>query len=415
MEIKVSVICPIYNMSMYLPECLDSIINQSLKEIEIIAVNDGSVDNSLDILKKYQEKYKNIVIINQENQGAGIARNNGIKRAKGKYIIFIDPDDYYPNSNCLEALFNAAEKYHMLICGGGIMYNHNGEKSQQCIAGREEITTNTIIKLEDYREIYGHTRYLFRLSLIRDNNICFPSYCRFQDQPFTVKALICAGEFMEITDVVYEYRIGYKRVEFTQEKYIDTLMGIRDVYQLAADNNLRKMYDSRLKNILTDSLLFYKYANSGNEDINRLVEEINQISEKWLGVGCTLEKAKDINLYKEKYDEIKQILNKNQQIILYGAGDYASAFLKIFQENIKNIIGIAVSKKSQESKEKISNLEVRQINEYKMYSDEVLVIIAVSSEYQDKIERNLHDLNFKKIYTVENKSIRMMLALQGIQ
>ena len=249
MEVKISVICPIYNMGMYLPECLDSIINQSLKEIEIIAVNDGSVDNSLDILKKYQENYKNIVIINQENQGSGIARNNGIKRANGKYIIFIDPDDYYPNNNCLEALFNAAEKYHMLICGGGIMYNHNGEKSLQSIAGREEITTNTIIKLEDYREIYGHQRYLFRLSLIRDNYICFPPYCRFQDQPFTVKALICAGEFMEITDVVYEYRIGYKSVNLTQEKYVDTLKGIRDVYQLAADNNLRKMYESKLKNI----------------------------------------------------------------------------------------------------------------------------------------------------------------------
>lgn len=415
MEIKISVICPIYNMGMYLPECLDSIVNQSLKEIEIIAVNDGSVDNSLDILNKYQEKYKNIVIINQENQGSGIARNNGIKRANGKYIIFIDPDDYYPNHNCLETLFNVAEKYHMMICGGGMIYNHNGEEALRSIAGREEITTNTIIELENYREIYGHQRYLFRLSLIRDNNICFPSYCRFQDPPFTVKALILARRFMEITDIVYGHRIGHKNLYFTQEKYIDTLKGIRDVYQLAADNNLRKMYESRLKNILTDSLLLYKYANSGNENINRLIEEIDQISEKWLGDGCTLEKVKDMNLYKEKYGEIKKILNKNQKIILYGAGEYACAFLKIFQENVENIIGIAVSKKGRESKEKISNLEVRQINEYKIYSDKVLVIIAVSSEYQNEIERNLRDLEFKNIYIVEDKDIRMMLALQGIQ
>ena len=86
----VSVIIPIYNTGKYLKQCMDSIINQSLKGIEIICVNDGSTDNSLDILKEYS----NIKIINQKNQGLSIARNTGLKYANGEYIYFCDSDDF---------------------------------------------------------------------------------------------------------------------------------------------------------------------------------------------------------------------------------------------------------------------------------------------------------------------------------
>ena len=86
--IKVSVILPVYNTEKYLPECLDSIINQSLRDIEIICVDDGSTDSSLQILKEYAEKDKRIVVLEQNNSGAGIARNKGMEVAKGKYLSF---------------------------------------------------------------------------------------------------------------------------------------------------------------------------------------------------------------------------------------------------------------------------------------------------------------------------------------
>ena len=91
---KVSIIIPVYNVEQYLPKCLDSIINQTLKDIEIICINDGSIDNSLSILKEYASKDDRIIIIDKENEGQGIARNLGIKKAKGKYIGFVDPDDW---------------------------------------------------------------------------------------------------------------------------------------------------------------------------------------------------------------------------------------------------------------------------------------------------------------------------------
>ena len=93
MQPKVSVIIPIYNTALYLSEALDSICNQTLKEIEIILVNDGSTDNSLEIIREYSLRDNRITYFSQPNQGQGVARNLGLSHAVGKYIYFMDSDD----------------------------------------------------------------------------------------------------------------------------------------------------------------------------------------------------------------------------------------------------------------------------------------------------------------------------------
>lgn len=112
---KVSVIVAVYNAGKYLDECLASIIKQTLKEIEIICVNDGSTDNSLEILKRYAEVDQRIIILNQENQGAGAARNHGLKYAKGEYLSFLDADDFF-EANMLEESYAQGKKYDADIC-----------------------------------------------------------------------------------------------------------------------------------------------------------------------------------------------------------------------------------------------------------------------------------------------------------
>lgn len=92
--VKYSFIVPVYNTSKYLKKCLDSLVKQTFKDFEIIIVNDGSTDNSSNIISKYQDTYKNIKVINQKNGGLSMARNNGVKEADGEYLIFIDSDDY---------------------------------------------------------------------------------------------------------------------------------------------------------------------------------------------------------------------------------------------------------------------------------------------------------------------------------
>ena len=107
---KISVILPVYNVEKYLRECLDSIINQTLKEIEIICLNDGSTDNSLSILKEYASKDNRIKIIDKENEGQGYARKVGFDSATGECILFCDSDDYYSELTAFEELYNYIEK-----------------------------------------------------------------------------------------------------------------------------------------------------------------------------------------------------------------------------------------------------------------------------------------------------------------
>ena len=107
---KISVIIPVYNVEKYLSECLDSIVNQTLKDIEIICVNDGSTDNSLSILQEYASKDKRIKIIDKENEGQGYARKVGLDIVSGEYILFCDSDDKYFLNNVFEKLYFEMDK-----------------------------------------------------------------------------------------------------------------------------------------------------------------------------------------------------------------------------------------------------------------------------------------------------------------
>jgi glycosyltransferase involved in cell wall biosynthesis len=114
-NVKVSVIIPIYNAEQYLRQCLDSVCEQTLKEIEIICVDDGSTDSSPEILKQYQEKDSRFHILRQQNQYAGVARNNGMKHAKGAYLMFWDADDFF-ESDALETMYERSIAVHADVC-----------------------------------------------------------------------------------------------------------------------------------------------------------------------------------------------------------------------------------------------------------------------------------------------------------
>lgn len=117
--IKVSIVIPVYNMALFLGECLQSVRGQSLKDLEIICVNDGSTDDSLSVLRKIQTEDCRIKVLDQgANKGVSAARNRGISQARGMYLCFMDPDDKYPDSRVLETMYEAATSHGALICGG---------------------------------------------------------------------------------------------------------------------------------------------------------------------------------------------------------------------------------------------------------------------------------------------------------
>ena len=105
MDVKISVVLPVYNVANYLRKCLDSLVNQTFEDFEVICVNDGSTDLSAQILEHFAQKDHRIYILSQTNQGVGIARNNGMNAATGKYLAFMDPDDYYWDDSVLMDMY----------------------------------------------------------------------------------------------------------------------------------------------------------------------------------------------------------------------------------------------------------------------------------------------------------------------
>ena len=245
--VALSVIVPVYNTEKYLRECLDSVINQTLKDIEIICINDGSTDRSLDILKEYAKQDTRIKIINKKNEGAAAARNDGIRIANGEFVCFMDSDDYYPDCDILEEVTYQAEKNGVNICGGEISRFTDSNRVltqnfRDSFAGYL-FPENKLIKYSEYQFDYGFTRFVYNRNFLIKHDIFFPNYTRFEDPPFMVKAMLQAEKFYALNKITYAYREEYKKVNWTKEKTQDLLYGILTNMKIATNFNLSMLAD----------------------------------------------------------------------------------------------------------------------------------------------------------------------------
>lgn len=241
-NIKISVIIPVYNAEKTIQRCIKSIENQTIRDIEIICVDDGSIDKSLSMLLLYSKQDNRIRVLTQTNSGAGVARNEGLKIARGEFVAFMDPDDSYPSNDVLEYLYNAAIINGVKICGGNtlIVENENKKRSKD-ISFEEEGVYN----YKDWQKSYGYSQFIYNRELLIQNKIFFPAYRRFQDPPFFVKAMIEAKEFFATNKDVYQYYFEPNHVEWNEEKICDLIGGITELLKISKYNRLSKLhYDS---------------------------------------------------------------------------------------------------------------------------------------------------------------------------
>uniref|UniRef100_UPI0040560F66 glycosyltransferase n=1 Tax=Acetatifactor sp. TaxID=1872090 RepID=UPI0040560F66 len=409
---KISVIIPIYNMGKYLEECLGSIVNQSIEGLEIIAVNDGSTDNSLDILKRYSQKYPNIIIHSQSNQGQASAKNYGILHATGKYIAIMDPDDYYPNNECLERLYNCAEENGAIICGG-LLQEKSGDKiylADPEVA--EEYYHNQFVDIHEYNDMYRHQRYLYNREFLIDNNILFPLYRRYEDQPFTIKALCTAGVFYASDIPVYIKRVAHKTEKNSLRVCIDILCGIRDAARICKDNNLERIYERSLCKIVDAyQIPFYKYAYMGINEIDDVIQEINEIFIEWKGEPLPTLDKELVCRYREEslelYNSIKKILLSGKPVILYGAGQRADFFLQLFAEEKGSIIGMAVSDMRQD--ESFNGYRVSYVGQYatEELKTNAYILVTTLSIHWEEITKRLDEFEFKNVLTLDMNKLRL--------
>ena len=249
--IKISVIIPVYNAVLYVRECLDSVASQTLNEIEIICVNDGSTDNSLEILNDYAKKDKRIIVFDQENAGPATARNKALKEATGIFVAFMDPDDYYPSQQVLEQLYKTAVKNDVKICGGSLSRMLNNVEDHNW-GGEEKyfiFTEEKLINYKDYQFDCGYTRFIYSREMLSEKNICFPDYRRFEDPPFFVKAMIEAQKFYVVSNPVYCYRIAPKKKKFSETITADILRGLIENLKISRENDLQTLHRITVNNL----------------------------------------------------------------------------------------------------------------------------------------------------------------------
>ena len=243
-SIKLSIIIPVYNKTIYLGKCLKSIFRQSERDLELICVDDGSTDGSREIIEGFAQEDSRVKLISQANQGAGVARNVGIKAAKGEYIAFLDADDFYPTNDILGRLYAAAKTNNADICGGSFC-EVDGDKHVSSFTG--DMAGNTFSKegwlnFCDYQFDYAYYRFIYRREFLLSNQLFFPDYRRYQDPPFMLRAFAAAGKFYTITDVTYCYRINHCPVDWSVEKVYDLLCGIEDNLAFSAQHKFEKVH-----------------------------------------------------------------------------------------------------------------------------------------------------------------------------
>ena len=192
---KVSVIIPVYNVENYLRKCLNSLVNQTLNDSEIIVVNDGTLDNSQEIIDEYVKKYpKKVVSVIQENGGQGAARNTGLLHAKGEYIGYVDSDDYV-EENMYEELYKKAkeEDSDIVICGNNVV------KENYEFLSKEDVDKEFLLgKMAVWNKIY-------KKNIIVDNKIQFRSKVWYEDLDFTMKVFFSSKKISYIDKHLYNY------------------------------------------------------------------------------------------------------------------------------------------------------------------------------------------------------------------
>lgn len=265
----ISVIVPVYKVEEYLEECIESLVNQTMQEVEIILVDDGSPDRCGAICDFYAQKYSNIKVIHQSNGGLSFARNQGLRIAKGEYISFVDSDDYV-KVNMLETLYNACMTNHtkMSACN---FFRVIGDTVQY------EMETNSICKFssEDFLKKIISTENrigvvvwnkLFHRSLLGKKP--FPEGKLYEDLGSTYKMIIAAGEISFVDSGLYFYRKfrrgaittnAYSNREFDKKEFADEMAdfmrkNVPNIYAETLIYKLEKIYLSIMNNMVLSNV-----------------------------------------------------------------------------------------------------------------------------------------------------------------
>ena len=353
---KLSIIVPCYNVEKYLGCCLNSLLNQTFKDFEIVAINDGSCDNTLKILEEYSKKDNRIKIISQENKGLSGARNTGIDAAIGDYIAFLDSDDWV-SPNFYQKLYEAITKNDCDIAAATIIRKREHSEKYRVFYNEERIYSTLEDKLHAClipKCCYVWNK-LYKANLVKNNKFCEGVY--FEDILWTPNILKISNKLVTVPDVTHYYRVNQNSIvkKNSPKKQSDSYKAKKYIIKFFDENNIKlnKKQRTIVKEIrylcsipilkikeLDDTEIFYLFGlipflkrQSKNKERTfynffgiKLTIRKNKLSKKeLLKINQNYEnEEKNLKypLVLNKYETLKELINSDKSISRYGDGEF---------------------------------------------------------------------------------------------
>lgn len=405
-KVKISVIIPVYNCKTYLEQCINSVINQTLKEIELICVDDGSADGSCDILQNYAKEYEFIHVFEQENSGAGAARNLGLKHAVGEFIAFLDADDFYLDADALEKMYDLCKQENVSICGSFGKVIEGNRLKEANFYDLRKMNTGVVYRYTDFQMDCGYYTFIYEKKLLDKHDLQFPLYRRFQDPPFMVRAMYLGQEFVMADTSLYCYRAPNLVNRFNPDKIIDMLKGLQDNIEFSIENHLEILFFSTLRRLECDYayMILYNLSTSiseKNNEIFLLLMDINGVIQSYLKDRTYVLQPLKMMMsqsasFSKNYEKLLdgRIENLNQ-IAIYGAGKYAKNFLSYLKarKEINKVKYIVVSSRS-DNEERIQGIPVIDIDAFIKQGEHICIFVAVSAMYHQEISDKLMEKEY---------------------
>lgn len=333
MMVKISVVIPVYNAKDFLYESIPSLLNQTLTDIELICVNDGSKDNSLEILNEFARKDNRIKVIDKENGGCGSARNTALDNATGDYIYFFDPDDKIPE-NALHETYNSAVKNNsdMVIFKANI-FDENGITNQKTFFNLQR-TLKDVGNFEDYvfdyHEVKKHVlkggfapwAKLYKKEFLDQyDDFRFDIGLAFDDVPFHVKSMLRARRISFINKFLYHYRVDNPNsVNTTSSNGFDIFKIIDIVKEFLVNEGYFEEFKYEFYEFEVNHTLLYIISTDSNEYYSIARERFSKIDHNYIESKNSLKKFKlvmeieDYYEFKLKYQELLFTIEKNEII-----------------------------------------------------------------------------------------------------
>lgn len=398
--IKVSVIVPVYNAEKFLRQCLESLLYQSIHDIEIICIDDRSTDSSLAILQEYQLNDNRIKIIcNEKNVGAAESRNKGLSVAYGKYIQFVDADDYLEQM-ALEELYAVAEEQNADMCYLGMKFETKGDINvatlQRSIIGEYQGVFNGTELIKLFTENGEFFLYLwsvfYKNSFLKQLGIRYKQLVIGEGGDFILRALCHAQRVIVRPGEHYHYRIHKASITHSENAKKELLFGqivqYIDVLQYFSQNVNAEGLDVFLRNQ-------YRKIVGGIQGLS--VGEKQDIEER---LDTEFEKhvfymlQQDDKLYGIEFtDDILARIRKKQLVIIYGAGYASKEVIELLQQHEVEILGFAVTKRKAGQKCLFGH-HIYEIKELVSYSDRAIVLVAANKKYNHEISEILRSYQF---------------------